>query len=151
MDRSGTIIMAIFLFNNRGSVNRYVNQISRIKRQNKKDRAMLVRIYTGSDEQSHFEDLEMPTQDVHRVTTKPGEDLVFRTTPGDRVAEWHNPTRRQYLIVVQGKMEVSVADGTTRQFHAGDVLLAEDMSGQGHLTRPVDGPYTSLSMGIPDL
>jgi uncharacterized cupin superfamily protein len=151
MDRSGTIIMAIFLFNNRGSVNRYVNQISRIKRQNKKDRAMLVRIYTGSDEQSHFEDLEMPTQDVHRVTTKPGEDLVFRTTPGDRVAEWHNPTRRQYLIVIQGKMEVSVADGTTRQFQAGDVLLAEDMSGQGHLTKPVDGPYTSLSMGIPDL
>ena len=151
MDRSGTIIMAISLFNNRGSVNRYVNQISRIKRQNKKDRAMLVRIYTGSDEQSHFEDLEMPTQDVHRVTTKPGEDLVFRTTPGDRVAEWHNPTRRQYLIVIQGKMEVSVADGTTRQFQAGDVLLAEDMSGQGHLTKPVDGPYTSLSMGIPDL
>ena len=151
MDRSGTIIMAIFLFNNRGSVNRYVTQISRIKRQNNKDRAMLVRIYTGSDEQSHFEDLEMPTQDVHRVTTKPGEDLVFRTTPGDRVAEWHNPTRRQYLIVIQGKMEVSGADGTTRQFQAGDVLLAEDMSGQGHLTKPVDGPYTSLSMGIPDL
>ena len=112
---------------------------------------MLVRIYTGSDGQSHFEDLDMPTQDVHRVTTKPGEDLVFRTTLGDRVAEWHNPTRRQYLIVVQGKMEVSIADGTTRQFQAGDVLLAEDMSGQGHLTKPVDGPYTSLSMGLPDL
>ena len=65
----------------------------------------------------------MPTQDVRRITTKPGEDLVFRTTPGDRVAEWHNPTRRQYLIVVQGKMEVSVAAGPTRQFHAGDVLI----------------------------
>ena len=150
MDRSGTI-MAISLLNNRGPVNRYVNQIFRLKRQIREDRTMLVRIYTGSDKQSHFEDLDMPTQDVHRVKTKPGEDLVFRTTPGDRVAEWHNPTRRQYLIVVQGKMEVSVADGTTRQFQAGDVLLAEDMSGQGHLTRPVDGPYTSLSMGIPDL
>ena len=153
MGRGGTIIMATSLFNKRGPVNTYVNKISRLKRQIKddEDRAMLVRIYTGSDKQSHFEDLDMPTHDVHRVKTKPGEDLVFRTTPGDRVAEWHNPTRRQYLIVVQGKMEVSVADGTTRQFQAGDVLLAEDMSGQGHLTRPVDGPYTSLSMGIPDL
>tara|TARA_Y100000815_G_scaffold160740_1_gene145838 strand:- start:4 stop:348 length:345 start_codon:yes stop_codon:yes gene_type:complete len=112
---------------------------------------MLVRIYTGTDEQSHFEDLDMPTPDVHRVTTKPGEDLVFRTTPGDRVAEWHNPTRRQYLIVIRGKMEVSVADGTTRQFQAGDVLIAEDMTGQGHLTKPIGGSYTSLSMGIPDL
>ena len=151
MGRGGTIIMATSLFNNRGSVNRCPGQISQLKRQNREDRAMLVRIYTGSDEQSHFEDLDMPTQDVHRITTKPGEDLVFRTTPGDRVAEWHNPTRRQYLIVVQGKMEVSVADGTTRQFQAGDILLAEDMSGQGHLTKPVDGPYTSLSIGIPDL
>ena len=112
---------------------------------------MLVRIYTDSDEQSHFEDLDMPTPDVYRVMTKAGEDLVFRTTPGDRVAEWHNPTRRQYLIVVQGKMEVSVADGTTRKFPAGAVLIAEDMTGQGHLTKPVDGPYTSLSIGIPDL
>ena len=151
MDRSATIIMATSLFNNRGSVNRCVGQISRLKRQNREDSGMLVRIYTGSDKQSHFEDLDMPTQDVHRVKTKPGEDLVFRTTAGDRVAEWHNPTRRQYLIVVQGKMEVSIADGTTRQFQAGDVLLAEDMSGQGHLTKPIDGPYTSLSMGIPDL
>ena len=48
-------------------------------------------------------------------------------------------------------MVVSVADGPTRKFQGGDVLIAEDMTGQGHLTKPVDGPYTSLSIGIPDL
>jgi hypothetical protein len=48
-------------------------------------------------------------------------------------------------------MEVSVQDGTTRVFSPGDVLLAEDMTGQGHLTKCVGGPYTSVSMGIPDL
>jgi mannose-6-phosphate isomerase-like protein (cupin superfamily) len=112
---------------------------------------MLIRIYTGDDGQSHFEDLGLPDADVQRITTKSGEDLVFRRTPEDRPAEWHNPTRRQYLIVVSGQMEVSVADGSVRHFQTGDVLLAEDMTGQGHLTKAVGGPCTSLSMGIPDL
>ncbi len=112
---------------------------------------MLVRIYTGDDAQSHFEDLGLPDPDVQRIITKSGEDLVFRRSPADRPAEWHNPTRRQYLIVVSGNMEVSVADGSIRQFQPGDILLAEDMTGQGHLTKTVGGPCTSLSMGIPDL
>ena len=111
---------------------------------------MLIRIYTGGDGQSHFEDLGLPDADVQRITTKSGEDLVFRRTPEDRPAEWHNPTRRQYLIVVSGQMEVSVADGSVRHFQTGDVLLAEDMTGQGHLTRTVGSSYTSVSMGIPD-
>ena len=112
---------------------------------------MLVRIYTGDDGQSHFEDSGLPESDVQRIATKPGEDLVFRRSAPDRPVEWHNPTRRQYLIVVSGQMEVSVADGSVRQFQAGDVLIAEDMTGQGHLTKAVSGPYTSVSMGIPDL
>jgi hypothetical protein len=47
-------------------------------------------------------------------------------------------------------MEVSVKDGSTRFFNPGDVLLAEDMTGQGHITKSVGGTYTSVSMGIPD-
>ena len=112
---------------------------------------MFVRIYTGDDGQSHMEEMAALTESVHRIPTKPGEDLVFRTFEEDRAVDWHNPTRRQYLFVLAGQMEVSVKDGTTRVFNPGDVLLAEDMTGQGHLTRSVGGPYTSVSMGIPDL
>ena len=112
---------------------------------------MFVRIYTGDDGQSHMEDMETPAEDVHRIATKPGEYLVFRRFEENRAAEWHNPSRRQYLFVLEGQMEVSVKDGTTLVFSPGDVLLAEDMTGQGHLTKSVGGPYTSVSMGIPDL
>ena len=35
---------------------------------------MLVRIYTGDDGQSHFEDLDLPEPDVQRIATKPGEE-----------------------------------------------------------------------------
>ena len=112
---------------------------------------MLVRIYTGNDGQSHFEDVGMPSEDALRVTTKAGEDLVFRKSSADSFSDWHQPTRRQYLIVLEGQMEVICGDGSTRQFQPGDVLLAEDMTGQGHQTRALGGSYRSVSMGIPDL
>ena len=112
---------------------------------------MFVRIYTGDDGQSHMEEMDGLTEPTTRIATKPGEDLVFRTFEENRAVEWHNPSRRQYLFVLEGQMEVSVKDGQTLLFSAGDVLLAEDMTGQGHLTKSVGGPYTSVSMGIPDL
>ena len=112
---------------------------------------MMVRIYTGEDGQSHFEDLELAAADVARVSTKPGEDLVFRRSVENSFSDWHHPTRRQYLMVLEGRMEVTCGDGASRQFQPGDVLLAEDMTGQGHQTRPVGGPCRSVSMGIPDL
>ena len=114
------------------------------------EKLMLVRIYTGDDGQSHFEDVGLPGEDVLRVTTKPGEDLVFRRSAENSFSDWHSPTRRQYLIVIEGQMEVICGDGSTRQFQAGDVLLAEDMTGQGHQTRAINGSYRSVSMGIPD-
>ena len=111
---------------------------------------MLVRIYTGADGHSHFEDVGLPTDDVQRIATKPGEDLVFRKSAENSFSDWHSPTRRQYLFVIEGRMEVTCGDGSTRQFQAGDVLLAEDMTGQGHQTRAINGSYRSVSMGIPD-
>ena len=111
---------------------------------------MIVRLFTGDDGQSHFEEMEAPTEEVHRVATKPGEDLVFRRSAENSFSDWHHPSRRQYLFVIEGSREVTVGDGTTRQFDIGDVLLAEDLTGQGHVTKSVGGSYTSVSMGIPD-
>ena len=112
---------------------------------------MIVRIYTGDDGQSHFEELGLPDGEVERVATKPGEDLVFRQFAENSFSDWHHPSRRQYLFVLEGWMEVSVGDGSSRQFQAGDVLLAEDMTGQGHVTKAIGGSYRSVSMGLPDL
>ena len=38
-----------------------------------------------------------------------------------------------------GEIEVAVSDGTARRFRAGDVTLAEDTTGTGHLSRFVGG------------
>jgi mannose-6-phosphate isomerase-like protein (cupin superfamily) len=111
---------------------------------------MIVRIFTGDDGQSHFEDLDAPTESVQRIATKAGEDLVFRKSAQDSFSDWHHPSRRQYLFVIDGRIEVSVGDGSSRRFERGDVLLAEDLTGQGHVTKSIGGSYTSVSVGLPD-
>ena len=44
---------------------------------------MIVRIYTGQDGQTHFEDLPMPAKESHSVALQAGANLVFRRFPAD--------------------------------------------------------------------
>jgi hypothetical protein len=37
-------------------------------------------------------------------------------------------------------MECTIGDGTKRRLGPGDILLAEDFTGQGHFNRVMDGP-----------
>src|SRR5947207_12834819 len=39
---------------------------------------MIVRIYTGDDGQTHFEDLPLPAEESHNVALQAGANLVFR-------------------------------------------------------------------------
>ena len=45
--------------------------------------------------------------------------------------------RRQYTITLEGEAEIEVGDGMVKRVGPGDVLLAEDLTGQGHITRVV--------------
>jgi hypothetical protein len=45
-------------------------------------------------------------------------------------------------------MEVEVGDGTKRRFGSGDVLVAEDLTGKGHITRGV-GQQPRVSLAVP--
>ena len=42
---------------------------------------MIVRIYTGDDGQTHFEDLPQPAEESHNVALQAGANLVFRCFP----------------------------------------------------------------------
>lgn len=37
--------------------------------------------------------------------------------------------------MLQGAMEIEIGDGTKKNFYEGDVLLAEDVTGQGDINR----------------
>ena len=109
----------------------------------------ITRIYTGDDGQSHFEDMDMPLIDQGDIGSLSDEVkatcVIFRHTPGNYNFDWHNAPRRQYVVMLEGNVEIEIGDGTKRILNAGDILLAEDTTGQGHISRSVNGqPRKSL-------
>ena len=108
------------------------------------------RIYTGSDNQSHFESVELQelSDDAGGVATtlQSASGIMFNRWQVGRGADWHPAPRRQYLVVLSGRVEFEIGDGTKRQFGIGDVILAEDITGQGHITRVIGNEPRSLML-----
>lgn len=111
----------------------------------------VVRIYTGNDGESHFEELDLPFEAVEyaeRTAAQNASSVTFsRMQPGGFI-DWHPAPRRQYVITLEGQMEVGLGDGTKRIFSSGDVLLADDLTGRGHTTA-VYGDSQRISVAIP--
>ena len=59
-------------------------------------------------------------------------------TEGDYEFGFHNAPRRQYVINLDAAVEIETGDGTKRVLEAGEVLLAEDTTGRGHISRAVE-------------
>jgi hypothetical protein len=43
------------------------------------------------------------------------------------------------VVNLTGSVEIETGDGTVRRMGPGSILLAEDTTGQGHISRAVDG------------
>ncbi|HSE04752.1 MAG TPA: hypothetical protein VLK35_11420 [Methylomirabilota bacterium] len=103
------------------------------------------RVYSGADGQSHVEEVPLTmkpftdTEGAHGEGTplQPAVGIVFRVAPPGYVLDWHCAPRRQYSITLSGQAEIEVGDGTVVRVGPGDVLLAEDLTGRGHVTRSV--------------
>lgn len=109
----------------------------------------IVRLYTGADGRSHFEDIRMPLKDAGKIgflsERIKATGVVFRETGGDYDYDFHTAPRRQYVVNLEGEVEIEVGDGTKRILRSGDILLAEDTTGEGHISRAVAGkPRRSL-------
>lgn len=103
----------------------------------------ITRVYATSDGESHFEDVEIPLRDVGEIgelsDAVPASELVFRENPPDYDYDWHQAPQRQYIVLLDGHIEIEASDGEQRRFQGGDVLLVEDTFGKGHRTRTTDG------------
>ena len=62
--------------------------------------------------------------------------------------DYHNASRGQYGVHLGGISEIEVADGTVKRLYAGDILIAQDTSGHGHITRGI-GDESRVSMNVP--
>jgi quercetin dioxygenase-like cupin family protein len=92
------------------------------------------RLYSGSDGESHIERLDLASQpDLTKLHGTKG--VVFRSSEPGYFSDWHKAPRRQYVITLAGEAEIGLGDGTIHRLVAGDVNLAEDLTGHGHTTR----------------
>jgi hypothetical protein len=102
----------------------------------------ITRLYTGRDGESHFEEVDIPLHDQDGAERKSelmkATGIIFRETSGEYDHDWHNAPRRQFVISLVGQVEIVVGDGTRREFGPGDIMLAEDTTGRGHVSRSVN-------------
>ena len=102
----------------------------------------VTRVYAGADGESHFEDVEIelhPTETGRLSEPQNATKIIFRETGGDYDLDFHTAPRRQYVINLSGAVEIEVGDGSKRLIGAGEILLAEDTTGHGHISRAVAG------------
>ncbi len=75
---------------------------------------------------------------------------MFVTTPDDlREIEPHPAPRKQFVVVLEGEIEVETTNGERRSFVPGIVGLLEDVEGRGHISRiRGDGPATFMAVPL---
>ena len=111
---------------------------------------LITRLYTGADGESHFAELEIALDDLGKIGSAseriPATGLIVRETGRDYDVGWHNAPQRQYVVMLSGgRVEIEIGDGSKRAFGPGDILLAEDTTGRGHISRALDAePRISL-------
>ena len=91
-----------------------------------------------------------PAEKSHNVALQAGANLEFRCFPADYWSDWHTAPRRQYIsfLFLVGQMEIGIGDCTTRRLGPGDVVLADDLTGEGHTTRSVGVPRISATVPV---
>ena len=99
------------------------------------------RIYTDASGESRFERVEVPLGDKGPIGYLSGafrvRSLEFRENPPDYDWDFHNAPARQFVILLDGEIEITSSLGETRKFGPGDILLAEDTEGKGHRSRNI--------------
>ena len=111
----------------------------------------VTRLFTGPDNKTHAEEYEIPVKGQGRGTelsnTVAVRDLQFRRTNQDYNLDWHPAPRRQYVVTLSGESEVELDGGKKIRLGPGHILLAEDTTGQGHISRAV-GSQDRISLFI---
>jgi hypothetical protein len=99
----------------------------------------ITRVYSDSNGDSHFEDLEIPLKEARNVgrlsDVLPATGIIFREVEPFYDWNFHTAPQKQYIILLDGKIEIETSLGEKRIFQAGEVLLVEDTTGKGHKTR----------------
>lgn len=99
---------------------------------------LLAELYTDSDGRAKFRELRMNLNDgaaaARLSPLKQGAGHQFRSSPVGFRSSFHCTTTPQWLVVLQGAMEIGLQDGSSRIFRAGQSFYSND-------TMPTDAVF----------
>ena len=99
-------------------------------------------LYCDANGESHWRDLtidwtgEGPGGKTTALQSATG--IIFRRTQAEHDRPWHPAPRRQYIINLDAGVELTASDGESRKIGKGEVILVEDTSGKGHLSKSIN-------------
>jgi hypothetical protein len=102
-----------------------------------------VRIWTGKDDNSHFEEGLLnikPGRNGDLLTGEmPVSTVAFEETHAGGKLEWHTAPVRQLVITLSGMLDFWTRGGAHFLLRPGDILLAEDTASGGHSWQLING------------
>jgi hypothetical protein len=117
-------------------------------------------IYADEEGETHFKDTEIeleprlfapPAPPFNLSTFYPATQYAFGMFPSGWHGDWHPPPRRLLYFVLSGEAEVEASDGEVRRFNPGSILLVEDVSSKGHVSRVLGSEdMTVVVIQLPD-
>jgi hypothetical protein len=99
------------------------------------------RLYSDENGDSHFENVEVALEDMGIIGKLSANykvnDLVFRENESNYDWDFHTARSRQFIVLLDGEIEIETSLGNKLRFKGGDVLLVEDVEGKGHRTKNI--------------
>ena len=99
----------------------------------------ITRVYNDANGDSYFEDITIPLKASGSIgflsEAESVKEIIFREGLPSYDYDFHTAPQRQYIILLDGEIEIETSRGDRKQFKAGDILLVEDTEGKGHKTK----------------
>lgn len=103
-----------------------------------------LRVWADAEGESHLERVVL-ARSVAPAEPGVAELWTSAELPADRVQfvtvmaraqepDWHTAPRRQFVVFLDGWVEITASDGASCRLPAGSVVLVEDTHGRGHVT-----------------
>jgi hypothetical protein len=114
------------------------------------ERVRCLRIFADDSGETHMQDVDIPLSARKLFADNPPFRLsdnfpaswvnICHIPAGMNEVDWHNPPRRLLVLWLTGEVEFETSDGDIRRLPPGSVVMAEDTTGKGHISRhPPEG------------
>ena len=105
-----------------------------------------VRVYAGEDQETHFQDMEVPLKEADYappappIAVSPHENATGTVVvgfPADWFGDFHPAPKHQWMVITSGTLEIGVSDGEKWTLPTGTIAFMEESGSKGHSTRVI--------------